>query len=244
VGLQRAIKKFTPDRECSLATYASHWIMLTITRSLTTKGHLIRLPVHAQALLYQITQAEERPSEKLHRTPTDEELAESMGLDIMKMRTLQQTWKPAIRLDADSFAESEWHELIPDPSTVYDPVVEEKREKIERLRKLFANQDVLESDERAILCGRLGLDTGEPQTLDSLGERFGVIRERIRQIETRCLLRLRKCLKQSDSELVEDLEKCRGRSSSRRRRKLIDRPPPTVKSGWLAEENSAMLDQA
>jgi RNA polymerase sigma factor (sigma-70 family) len=51
VGLQRAIKKFTPDRECSLATYASHWIMLTITRSLTTKGHLIRLPPRASLVI-------------------------------------------------------------------------------------------------------------------------------------------------------------------------------------------------
>src|ERR1700719_1605471 len=82
MGLLRAIKKFNPDKGVCLATYASHWVSVTISRALTSNGHLIRLPVHAQAQLYQITKASKLLAEEFHRAPTDEELAEHLGMAV------------------------------------------------------------------------------------------------------------------------------------------------------------------
>jgi RNA polymerase sigma factor (sigma-70 family) len=241
LGLLRAIKKFNPDRGVCLATYASHWVSVTISRALTSNGHLIRLPVHAQAQLYQITKAANLLTEEYHRAPTDEELAEHLGMAIIKMRTLQATWRPAVSLDDDAFSdtESDLHNVIADPATAYDRDRENDLHKLERLKQLFSDSNLLDPDERAILCSRLGLDNGEPQTLEMLGERFGVTRERIRQIQHSCLRRLRKCMQQSDSEFAEALKKCSGGTRNRRRRKLVDKAPPPDRSGWLYEEIAA-----
>ena len=115
LGLLRAIKKFNPDKGVCLATYASHWVNVTISRALTSKSHLIRLPVHAQVTLSHITRTANLLSEELQRSPTDEELAERLGVDMIKMRTLQETWRPAVSLDDDAFfdSESSLHEMIP-----------------------------------------------------------------------------------------------------------------------------------
>ena len=237
LGLLRAIKKFNPDKGVCLATYASHWVNVTISRALTSKSHLIRLPVHAQVTLSHITRTANLLSEELQRSPTDEELAERLGVDMIKMRTLQDTWRPAVSLDDDAFfdSESSLHEMIADPATVYDGDREDDLHNIKRLKQLFSNPNLLDADERAILCSRLGLDSDEPQTLEMLGERFGVTRERIRQIQQRCLRRLRRYMLQSDSEFAEVLKNCSGVSRTRRRKKLIDKAPPPVRSGWLYE---------
>jgi RNA polymerase primary sigma factor len=237
VGLLRAIKKFNPDRGVGLATYASYWISVTISRSLTGKAHLIRLPVHAQATLYQITKTIDLLSEELHRAPTDEELAERLGVGIVKMRALKGAWRPAVSLDDEVVpgSESFWHEVIADPATVYDDNRDNDRARIKRLKQLFSNPKLLDPNERAILCSRLGLDRGDPQTLEMLGERFGVTRERIRQIQHMCLGRLRRFMMQSDNEFAEMLENCSEVTSTRRRTKLIDKTPPPLRSGWLSE---------
>jgi RNA polymerase primary sigma factor len=237
MGLLRAIKKFNPDRGVGLATYASYWVSVSISRALTGKAHLIRLPVHAQATLYQITKTIDLLSEELHRAPTDEELAERLGVDIFKMRSLKGAWRPAVSLDDEVVpgSESFWHEVIADPATVYDDNRDNDLAKIKRLKQLFSNPKLLDPNERAILCSRLGLDRGEPQSLEMLGQRFGVTRERIRQIQHMCLRRLRRYMMQSDNEFVEFLENCSEVSGTPRRKKLIDMTPPLSRSGWLYE---------
>jgi RNA polymerase primary sigma factor len=223
-GLFRAIKKFNPNKGCCLATYASHWIALYISRALTSKGHMIRLPVHAQALLHQISKVSSLLSEELHRAPTDQELAERTGVDIMKMRTVQQCWRPTVSLDAQRFSpdapedSADFHMVFADPATLYDRSREEKLHKIELLQHLLADERLLEPEERAILNIRFGLQAHEPQTLKAIGERFGVTRERIRQIQNASLRKLRKFLKQSGTEFDENLRNCAPKTHTRRRK--------------------------
>ena len=125
--------------------------------------------------------------------------------------------------------------MIADPATVYDDNRDNDLSKIKRLKQLFSNPKLLDPNERAILCSRLGLDRGEPQSLEMLGQRFGVTRERIRQIQHMCLRRLRRYMMQSDNEFVEFLENCSEVSSTPRRKKLVDKTPPQSRSGWLYE---------
>jgi RNA polymerase primary sigma factor len=224
-GLFRAIKKFNPDKGCCLATYASNWIMISITRALTTKGHLVRLPVYAQALLYRITKTSNLLSEQLHRAPTDEELAEHTGLDIKKMRSFQHCWQPTVNLDerftdedSGSEAEEDRYAIFADPATVYDRSKEETLHKIDLLMKILEDNHVLTPKERAILSSRFGLGTEQSQTLTAIGKRFRVTRERIRQIQNQLLRKLRKHMQEAearsfmtaeDRDLREKIEKCR-----------------------------------
>ena len=219
-GLLQAIKKFNSDRGCCLATYASHWIMVSITRALTSKGHLVRLPVYAQALLYRITKTSNLLSEQLHRAPTDEELAERTGVDINKMRSFQQCWRPTVSLDerfSDEDSGSEdGYGIFADPATVYDRTKEETLHKIDLLMKIL-DDNVLTPRERAILNSRFGLGAEQSQTLTAIGKRYRVTRERIRQIETHLLQKLRKHIQQAearafmtpvDRALLDQIKEC------------------------------------
>ena len=230
-GLYRAIQKFNPDKGCCLATYATNWIKIYITRALTSKAHSVRLPVYAQALLYKITKASDSLTEELNRAPTEEELAERTGLDITKMRAIQQCWRPTVSLDerfSDENAESDVdrYSIFADPATVFDRGKEETLHKIDLLKLILADNDVIKPRERAILRARFGLGT-HTQTLRVIGRRFGLTRERIRQIQNETLRKLRKHLLHAealaaksaeDRALWEEIKKCAGTNPYPRRK--------------------------
>ncbi|MGD8456085.1 MAG: sigma-70 family RNA polymerase sigma factor [Anaerolineales bacterium] len=190
LGLMKAVKKYDYRRGFRFSTYATWWIRQTITRSIADQGRTIRVPVHMIDRIRQLYKSARRLEQQLGRPPKVEELSEEMEMDIRKVQwMLQVSWLPLslespIGDDEDSelgmFVEDE---TTPLPSqTTYQKLLSEKIEEV--LASLTPR-------EARILRLRFGLENGRSYTLEEVGEKFGLTRERIRQIEGKALRRLR-----------------------------------------------------
>jgi RNA polymerase primary sigma factor len=188
LGLLRAVEGFDPSMNTRFSTYASYWIKQSIKRALVNTAKTIRVPVHMVELLAKWHRASIQLQETLGRTPTPEEIARKIGLPKKKVASVQK----AIRVSATAQPEpdeSGWSidELLTDgrsrpPDT--DLVETDDRQQVQAmLRKM-------DPREAAVLRMRFGLDNEEPKTLKEIGERLGLTRERVRQIESEALLKL------------------------------------------------------
>lgn len=191
LGLMKAVEKYEYQRGFRFSTYATWWIRQTITRSIADQGRTIRVPVHMVdriRLLYKTTHELEQ---KLGRAPTNEELAEKLEVPVDKIEwMLRVSWLP-LSLESpinDDEEDSELGQFIEDqqtPTPIQSAYAKLLREKIEEVL------DTLPPREARILRLRFGLDNGHSYTLEEVGEKFGLTRERIRQIESKALRRLR-----------------------------------------------------
>jgi RNA polymerase primary sigma factor len=190
LGLMKAVEKYDAHRGFRFSTYATWWIRQTITRALSDQSRTIRVPVHMSDRIRQTYKATHDLEQRFGRVPTPEELAVELGLDLQKILwILQVSWLPLslespVGDDEDSdlgmFIEDE---LTPTPlQSVNQSMLKEKVDEI---------LATLTPREARILRLRFGLETGMPFTLEEVGEKFGLTRERIRQIEGRALRRLR-----------------------------------------------------
>jgi RNA polymerase primary sigma factor len=190
LGLMKAVKKYDYRRGFRFSTYATWWIRQTITRSIADQGRTIRVPVHMIDRIRQLYKSARRLEQQLGRPPKVEELSEEMDIDVHKVQwMLQVSWLPLslespIGDDEDSelgmFVEDD---TTPPPSqTTYQKLLSEKIEEV--LASLTPR-------EARILRLRFGLENGRSYTLEEVGEKFGLTRERIRQIEGKALRRLR-----------------------------------------------------
>jgi RNA polymerase primary sigma factor len=190
LGLMKAVKKYDYRRGFRFSTYATWWIRQTITRSIADQGRTIRVPVHMIDRIRQLYKSARRLEQQLGRPPKVEELSEDLDMDIHKVQwMLQVSWLPLslespIGDDEDSelgmFVEDD---TTPPPSqTTYQKLLSEKIEEV--LASLTPR-------EARILRLRFGLENGRSYTLEEVGEKFGLTRERIRQIEGKALRRLR-----------------------------------------------------
>lgn len=200
IGLMKAVERFDPAKGAKLSTYSSWWIRQQMRRALADQAKTIRLPVHVMDKIYHLGQAEMRLRELLGREATDQELAEELDITPTRVNELRVAAIRPASLEAPIGDDdtSRLADVVKDENAEnpYDEL--EEKADVERVRELIER---LPAREARILRLRFGLDSGNAKTLEQVGEKFGLTRERIRQLQAIALTKLRRMLEE-DTELV------------------------------------------
>src|SRR5271167_459083 len=203
IGLVKAVERFDPAKGGKLSTYGAWWIKQSIKRAMANQSKTIRLPVHLVDKIAKVRRVAMKMSEELGREPTDEEVAQEIGISSAKVSQLKTVSIRPASLDAP---------ISDDDSTEFGEIVgdEDAQTPFESFRdknmrdELSELLEVLDDRERKIILMRFGLEGGKPEILEEIGKKFGVTRERIRQLQDIALAKLRRALAKKEKPIVRD----------------------------------------
>jgi RNA polymerase primary sigma factor len=198
IGLMKAVERFDPSKGGKLSTYGSWWIKQSIKRALANQSKTIRLPVHLVDKISKMRRTAMKLQEIFGREPTDEELAEEMGMSPSRVAQMRTAAIRPASLDAPigDDESNNFAEVVQDESA-FTPYEQLEEKTVTRMLREMVK--TLDEREATILQYRFGLDGGSEKTLEEVGAKFGVTRERVRQIQNIALHKLRRMIEKLEA---------------------------------------------
>lgn len=197
IGLMHAVERFDPDKGGKMSTYSAWWIKQSIKKALANQSKTIRLPIHLVEKIARMRRIASSLSEVLGREPTDDELAEEIGLPRQKIAMLKQSAQRLTSLDSPISEGDgmEYGDVIADETSADPLAALTEKNLYDQIGDLLS---ILNEREQRIIADRFGLEGRKPMLLEDVGREFGVSRERIRQLQNSALAKMRKALLKKD----------------------------------------------